>query len=104
MHESAIIGEVRGKGLLNAIEIVADKSTKAMLPRSRDVPRELSELALAEGLLLYARRTAGGVYGDWLMMTPPLISEIADVDEIVERLRRVLQRYERQLREQRDLK
>jgi adenosylmethionine-8-amino-7-oxononanoate aminotransferase len=98
MQESAIIGEVRGKGLLNAIEIVADKTTKAMLPRTRDVPREISELALAEGLLLYARRTAGGMYGDWLMMTPPLIATIEDVDEIVDRLSLVLSAYERELR------
>ena len=101
MQESAIIGEVRGKGLLNAIEIVADKSTKAMLPRGRDVPREISELALAEGLLLYARRTAGGAFGDWLMMTPPLIAEVGDVDEIVDRLGRVLRRYEQSLRSER---
>ena len=44
MHESAIIGEVRGKGLLNAIELVADKSTKAMLPRKYSTsPRSFSE-------------------------------------------------------------
>jgi adenosylmethionine-8-amino-7-oxononanoate aminotransferase len=101
MRESAIIGDVRGKGLLNAVEIVADKTTRAMLPRTRDVPRELSELALAEGLLLYARRTAGGAFGDWLMMTPPLVSEVADVDEIVDRLTRVVRRYEQSLRAER---
>jgi len=101
MPESAIIGEVRGKGLLNAIEIVADKATKAMLPRTRDVPREISDLALSEGLLLYARRTAGGAFGDWLMMTPPLVAEVADVDEIVDRLARVLRRYEQSLRAER---
>ena len=98
MQESAIIGEVRGKGLLNAIELVADKSTKAMLPRTRDVPKEISDRAREEGLLMYARRTAGGQFGDWLMMTPPLIATIADVDEIVDRLSRVLSAYERELR------
>ena len=98
MRESAIIGEVRGKGLLNAIELVADKTTKAMLPRTRDVPKEISDRALSEGLLLYARRTAGGAFGDWLMMTPPLIATIEDVDEIVDRLSRVLSAYEHELR------
>jgi adenosylmethionine-8-amino-7-oxononanoate aminotransferase len=98
MEESAIIGEVRGRGLLNAIEIVADRATKAMLPRERDVPREIGELALAEGLLFYARRTAGGQFGDWLMMTPPLIAGTSDVDDIVDRLARVLHEYERKLR------
>lgn len=98
MHESAIVGEVRGKGMLNAIELVADKATKAMLPRDRDAPRELGEHALRDGLLLYARRTAGGQFGDWIMMTPPLIADERDVDEIVERLGRALSAYERELR------
>jgi adenosylmethionine-8-amino-7-oxononanoate aminotransferase len=98
MHESAIIGDVRGKGLLNAIELVADKATKAMLPRTRDVPKEISDRAREEGLLMYARRTAGGQFGDWLMMTPPLIATTDDVDEIVERLGRALGAYERELR------
>jgi adenosylmethionine-8-amino-7-oxononanoate aminotransferase len=98
MQESAIIGEVRGKGLLNAIELVADRKAKAMLPRTRDIPKEISDLALREGLLLYARRTAGGMYGDWLMMTPPLIATVEDVDEIVDRLARVLHTYEGELR------
>ena len=69
-----------------------------MLPRERDVPREIGELALAEGLLFYARRTAGGQFGDWLMMTPPLIAGTSDVDDIVDRLARVLHEYERKLR------
>ena len=35
------------------------------------------------------------------MMTPPLIAEVGDVDEIVDRLGRVLRRYEQSLRSQR---
>ena len=35
--EVPILGDVRGLGMLNAIEIVADQASKAMLPRSLDV-------------------------------------------------------------------
>jgi adenosylmethionine-8-amino-7-oxononanoate aminotransferase len=35
---------------------------------------------------LYTRRTSGGAYGDWVMVTPPLIIDAAGVDELAERL------------------
>ena len=92
-----IIGDVRGMGLFNAIEFVADPGTKAMFPREWDIAKELSQLALQEGLLIYARRTFGGRFGDWLMMTPPLIVSKAEVDELVERLGATLSRYQQQL-------
>ena len=82
MQESAIIGEVRGKGLLNAIELVADRKTKAMLPRTRDVPKEISDLArpARAASSTHAERRAA-CSGDWLMMTPPLIATVEDVDD-----------------------
>jgi len=96
--EIAIVGDVRGLGMLNAIEIVADPDTRAMLPRQLDVVGALQALARAEGLLLYGRRTHGGKFGDWLMITPPLIASTADIDEIVDGLARALRNYERELR------
>jgi adenosylmethionine-8-amino-7-oxononanoate aminotransferase len=84
------IGDVRGLGLLNAIEIVADQDTRAMFPRDRDVPKEISRIALEQGLLLYARRTSGGRYGDWIMITPPLTILPAELDELIELLARTL--------------
>ncbi len=93
-----IIGDVRGLGLFNAIEIVADPGTKSMFPRERDIPKELSQLALQEGLLIYARRTFGGRFGDWLMMTPPLIISRTEMDELVARLGIVLRRYTEKVR------
>jgi len=94
----SIIGDVRGLGMLNAIEIVANPGTRAMLPRQLDVIGSLQTLARAEGLLIYGRRTHGGKFGDWLMITPPLISTTSDIDEIVEGLTRVLKSYEAELR------
>lgn len=92
-----IIGDVRGLGLFNAIEIVANPETKAMFPRTRDIPKEVSQLALQQGLLIYARRTFGGRFGDWVMVTPPLIVSGPELDELVERLGATLRRYQEQL-------
>lgn len=92
-QELPVIGDVRGLGLFNAIEIVADPATRAMFPRQRDVVKEISRLALQEGLLMYARRTSGGRFGDWLMMTPPLTITRAETDELIDLLGRALRRF-----------
>jgi adenosylmethionine-8-amino-7-oxononanoate aminotransferase len=92
-----IIGDVRGLGLLNAMEIVADPATKAMLPRSLDVIGRIQAIARAQGLLIYGRRSHAGKFGDWIMVTPPLIATQADIDEIVEGLARTLRIYTNEL-------
>ena len=86
---SRIIGECAGLGLLMAIELVADKATRRMLPPPLVAPARLGALALQDGLALYSRRTSGGKFGDWVMITPPLIIDAAQVDELVGLLGRV---------------
>ena len=97
MAQIPILGDVRGLGLLNAMEIVADQETRAMLSRDLDVIGDLKSIALEKGLLIYGRRSHGGIYGDWLMMTPPLIATPADVDVIVEGMAATLREYTAQL-------
>jgi adenosylmethionine-8-amino-7-oxononanoate aminotransferase len=80
---SPLIGDVRGKGLLCAIEIVADKATKTMVPLEHLVPSRIQALALEHGLSVYCRRTNGGRDGDWVMVSPPLITEAQHLDEII---------------------
>jgi len=92
-----LVGDVRGLGLLNAVEIVADPTTKAMLPRSLDVIGRIQAIAREQGLLIYGRRSHGGKFGDWIMVTPPLIATSADLDEIVAGLARTLESYRGEL-------
>jgi adenosylmethionine-8-amino-7-oxononanoate aminotransferase len=96
-QSSTIIGDVRGLGMLNAVEIVADRATKRMVPRELDVIGRLQALAREQGLLIYGRRTHAGRFGDWIMVTPPLIATHADVDEIVAGLGHCLAEYQREL-------
>lgn len=90
----SILGDVRGIGQLNAIELVSDQATKARMSASLDVQAEIKRLGMKEGLLIYARRTSFGEFGDWLMMTPPLIATREDIDILVERLEKVLRTYQ----------
>ena len=68
-----------------------------MLPRSLDVVGRIQTIARGQGLLIYGRRSHGGKFGDWVMVTPPLIATSADIDEIVTGLARTLRLYENEL-------
>lgn len=97
---SAIVGDVRGKGLLLAMELVADKASKAPIPLPLLAPARFQAIAMEQGLAVYCRRTSEGAYGDWLMISPPLIVTAAEVTEIANGLERALATYEQELREQ----
>jgi adenosylmethionine-8-amino-7-oxononanoate aminotransferase len=89
-ERSPIVGDVRGKGLLTAIEIVADKATKRQLPASFNAPARLSEHGLRRGIALYNRRANLGAYGDMQLVTPPLSISEAEVDQLAELLEAAL--------------
>ena len=83
---SPLVGDVRGLGLLQAVEVVADKQTKATLPQHVRAPDRIRELGLRHGLMLYARQQNQGRYGEWFMVAPPLIIDEEQVDDMVERI------------------
>mgnify|MGYP003653664673 CR=1 FL=1 len=91
--ELPIIGDVRGKGLLLAVELVLDRQTMEPLPAAMNAANRCVDLAYERGLIVYARRTRGGSYGDHLMVCPPMISNTGHVDEIIDKLRASLQAF-----------
>ncbi len=82
---SPIVGDVRGLGLLLAVELVRDRDAKVPLPAAALGTERIRVHALRNGVMLYSRQTSGGRYGQWFMVAPPLT--ISD-DEIAELLRR----------------
>ena len=77
------IGEVRGMGLLLAMELVADRESRAPLPPVLNAHDRLVEAAYARGLIIYSRRTRGGCAGDHVMVCPPMITTEAEASEVV---------------------
>jgi alanine-glyoxylate transaminase/(R)-3-amino-2-methylpropionate-pyruvate transaminase len=70
------IGDVRGKGLMQALELVEDETVKNRTPAPQATLR-LFEATKARGLLI----GKGGLYGNTVRIAPPLNIGKADVDE-----------------------
>jgi adenosylmethionine-8-amino-7-oxononanoate aminotransferase len=83
MDRYPFIGDVRGKGLLLAFEMMADRDSKAPLPVGLNAHSRLVELAYERGLILYSRRTRGGTAGDHFIVAPPMIITEAQIDELM---------------------
>ena len=91
---SAVVGDIRGLGLVMALEVVADKAGKTPFAPNHS-PIELLKLAgVANGLMIYGRRTAKGRNGDWIMVCPPMIISRAECDELMRRLTATLAEFE----------
>jgi adenosylmethionine-8-amino-7-oxononanoate aminotransferase len=81
---------VRGKGLLLAFELVADRTTMKPLPARLNAHSRLVELAYERGLIIYSRRTREGLEGEHFMVCPPLIITEAEIAELIGTLRESL--------------
>lgn len=82
MQKYSLIGDVRGKGLLLAFEFM-DRATKAPLPVDIKAFDRLVEIAYGNGLIIYSRRTRGGLSGDHFLVCPPMIVTEAQIEELV---------------------
>ncbi len=83
--EFPIIGDVRGMGLMRALELVTNRSSKEPAKRETALVMEQARL---EGLLI----GRGGLYGNVIRITPPMNIARADVDECARMLRRAFAR------------
>ena len=72
----ACVGDVRGRGLMQAIELVADETVGDRTPAS-DLTQALLDAARVRGLLM----GRGGTYGNVIRISPPLNVSAAEVDE-----------------------
>jgi adenosylmethionine-8-amino-7-oxononanoate aminotransferase len=84
MQRYPLIGDVRGKGLLLAFELMADRGTKAPLPTQLNAYNRLVDIAYEKGLIIYSRRTRGGISGDHFLVCPPMIVTEPQLDEIAD--------------------
>ena len=81
------VGDLRGRGLFRAVELVADRATKAPFAPELKLHARIKREAMARGLMVYPMGgTVDGRNGDHVLLAPPFIVDAADIDAIVARL------------------
>ncbi len=77
-----LVGEVRGLGLLGAIELVKDKATRSRF-EGKGVGMICRQHCFDNGLVMRA-------VGDTMIIAPPLVISRDEIDELVEKARKCL--------------
>jgi adenosylmethionine-8-amino-7-oxononanoate aminotransferase len=81
------VGDIRGRGLFQALEFVTDRGTKAPFEPQAKLHARVKKEAMARGLLVYpSGGTIDGARGDHALIAPPFIVRESEIDAIVERL------------------
>jgi adenosylmethionine-8-amino-7-oxononanoate aminotransferase len=89
--ELPFVGDVRGLGLLAAVELVENKATRAPFAREAHVAERATKAALDAGLVVWPNvGHADGTRGDLVMIAPPFIVTEEEIDMIVDRLESAL--------------
>jgi adenosylmethionine-8-amino-7-oxononanoate aminotransferase len=87
------VGEVRGRGLLLGVELVADRATRHPFPRSARLIENVASYAREAGLLLYhGTGNADGTNGDTVVLGPPFVVTEAELESIADRLGEAIDR------------
>lgn len=85
------VGEIRGRGLLWGLELVADRATKRPLDPALRVSARLKAEALEAGLLCYPMGGAiDGERGDHVLLAPPFVVAESQLDELIDKLQRAI--------------
>lgn len=83
LAEHRLVGEVRGVGLLGAIELVKNKATRERFAEKGSTGTLCRDLCVRNGLVMRA-------VGDTLIMSPPLVIKPEEIDELVAKAWRCL--------------
>ncbi len=82
LNDHPLVGEVRGVGLLGAIELVQDKATRKRY-EGKGVGMICRQFCFDNGLIMRA-------VGDTMIIAPPLVISKAEIDELVTKARKCL--------------
>jgi adenosylmethionine-8-amino-7-oxononanoate aminotransferase len=81
------VGDIRGRGLFWAVELVEDRSSKAPFEPAARLHARVKRECMARGLMTYPMLgTVDGYRGDHILLAPPFIVEESHLELIVDRL------------------
>jgi adenosylmethionine-8-amino-7-oxononanoate aminotransferase len=85
--QHVFVGDIRGRGFFQAIELVADRETKTPFDPALSLNMRIKAEAFARGLLVYpGGGTIDGRTGDHILLAPPYVTSNDELDVIVDRL------------------
>ena len=79
LSDHSVVGQVRAKGLVAAVELVKDKSSRERLAPESGGAVFCRDQAIGDGLMV--RQT-----GDAMIMSPPFVTTLEEIDTLVEKL------------------
>ncbi len=80
------VGDIRGRGFFQALELVADRKTRAPFPAERKLFMKIRQKAFDNGLICYpVGGNVDGVNGDVIIIAPPYNVTATELDEIAEK-------------------
>jgi adenosylmethionine-8-amino-7-oxononanoate aminotransferase len=86
-HDHPHVGDVRGRGLFQALELVADRASKQPFDPALKLHAKVKKAAMEVGLLCYPMGgTIDGARGDHVLLAPPFIITDEELDLLIERL------------------
>ncbi|MET4066235.1 adenosylmethionine-8-amino-7-oxononanoate aminotransferase [Bradyrhizobium sp. S3.2.6] len=81
------VGDIRGRGLFWAIELVADRASRTSFDPALKLNQKIKAEAFANGLGCYpGGGTVDGIRGDHVLLAPPYIASADEIDLIVDKL------------------
>lgn len=83
LADHPLVGEVRGVGMLGAIELVQDKASRKRFAGDVGVGMICRSHCFNNGLIMRA-------VGDTMIISPPLVISFAEIDELLEKARKCL--------------
>ncbi|MCI0445377.1 aspartate aminotransferase family protein [bacterium] len=87
-----VVGDIRGKGFMAAVEFVKNKDTKEPFARSEKFAEKFTELAFKNGLILWSNvGHVDGTNGDLVMVSPPFTISLEEISEIVAKFKQTLE-------------
>lgn len=80
------VGDIRGRGFFQALELVADRETRAPFPAERKLFMKIRQKAFDNGLICYpVGGNVDGVNGDVIIIAPPYNVTDTELDEIAQK-------------------
>lgn len=87
-----VVGDIRGKGFMAAVEFVKNKDTKEPFARSEKFAEKFTELAFKNGLILWSNvGHVDGTNGDLVMVSPPFTISVEEISELVAKFKQTLE-------------